>query len=48
MAVYQHLENNGHDNFTIGITDDVTNLSLEVDETIDVSDKDTTEALFLV
>lgn len=46
VAVYNHLANNGHDNFTVGILDDVTNLSLELDESIDVSDKDTTEALF--
>ncbi len=46
VAVFDHLVNNGHDNFTIGIKDDVTNLSLPVDDTINVADKETTEALF--
>ncbi len=46
VAVYDHLANNGHDNFTVGINDDVTHLSLPIDETINVADKDTTEALF--
>ena len=31
-AVYDMLINNPHHNFTIGITDDVTNLSLDVDD----------------
>ena len=46
IAVYEHLEKDGHDNFTVGIIDDVTHLSLPVDESIDISDPATTEALF--
>ncbi|QVK18735.1 pyruvate:ferredoxin (flavodoxin) oxidoreductase [Mycoplasmatota bacterium] len=46
VAVYNHLAQNGHDNFTVGINDDVTHLSLPLDNTISVADKATTEALF--
>jgi pyruvate-ferredoxin/flavodoxin oxidoreductase len=34
-AVYNHLENNGWHNFTIGINDDVTNKSISVTDEID-------------
>ena len=46
-AVYKHLqaENPRHD-FTIGIVDDLTHLSLPIDETIDVADEKTIAARF--
>ncbi len=34
-AVYDHLDNNGWHGFTVGINDDVTNLSIKVTEEID-------------
>ncbi|MCG8526402.1 MAG: pyruvate:ferredoxin (flavodoxin) oxidoreductase [Opitutales bacterium] len=34
-AVFKHIDNDGHQGFTVGINDDVTNLSLPVDEFID-------------
>ncbi len=46
LAVFDHLVSNGHDNFTVGINDDVTKLSLPIDDTFDIAAKDTTEALF--
>jgi len=33
-AVYDHLDKNGHHGFTVGIRDDVTNLSIPVEENI--------------
>lgn len=38
-AVYDHLENNGWHNFTVGINDDVTNKSIAVKEDIDTEQK---------
>ncbi|HEY0772087.1 MAG TPA: 2-oxoacid:acceptor oxidoreductase family protein, partial [Sphingobacteriaceae bacterium] len=38
-AVYKHLDNKGWHNFTVGITDDVTNRSIEVSEEIDTEQK---------
>lgn len=34
-AVYDHLANDGHHGFTVGINDDVTNLSIPVGENLD-------------
>jgi pyruvate-ferredoxin/flavodoxin oxidoreductase len=39
-AVYDNLNDNAKENFTIGIIDDVTNLSLEVDNNFKISDSD--------
>ena len=39
-AVFDMLKNDAHHNFTIGINDDVTNLSLKVDEEFKISDCD--------
>lgn len=38
-AVYDHLENNGWHNFTVGINDDVTNKSITIKEDIDTEQK---------
>ena len=38
-AVYDHLENNGWHNFTVGINDDVTKRSITVKEEIDTEQK---------
>ncbi|MBK5277543.1 MAG: pyruvate:ferredoxin (flavodoxin) oxidoreductase [Bacteroidia bacterium] len=38
-AVYDHLQNNGWHNFTVGINDDVTNRSITVKEDIDSEQK---------
>lgn len=38
-AVYDHLENNGWHNFTVGINDDVTNKSIRVKDDIDTEQK---------
>ena len=38
-AVYDHLENDGWHNFTVGINDDVTNRSIPVKEDIDAEQK---------
>jgi pyruvate-ferredoxin/flavodoxin oxidoreductase len=46
IGVYDHLAHNGHDNFTVGINDDVTLLSIPVENEHDVAQKDTTEAVF--
>ena len=45
-AVYTHLENNGHNNFVLGINDDIEHLHVEVKEEIDTADATTTELLF--
>ncbi len=45
-AVYKHSENNGFHGFTVGIEDDVTNLSLKVDEHIVTEPKGTTNCMF--
>ena len=39
-AVYDHLNNGNWHNFTVGIVDDVTNLSIPVKEKVDVSPED--------
>jgi len=46
IAVYDNLAGEAQDNFTIGIEDDVTNLSLPVGENVNVLDDEVTEALF--
>ncbi|KXS45816.1 MULTISPECIES: pyruvate:ferredoxin (flavodoxin) oxidoreductase [unclassified Candidatus Frackibacter] len=46
IAVYDNLVGEAKDNFTIGIEDDVTNLSLPVEEEVNVLSDDVTEALF--
>ncbi|MBM7557254.1 pyruvate:ferredoxin (flavodoxin) oxidoreductase [Halanaerobacter jeridensis] len=46
IAVYDNLVGEAKDNFTIGIEDDVTNLSLEVEEDVNVLSDDVTAALF--
>ncbi|OCL25801.1 pyruvate:ferredoxin (flavodoxin) oxidoreductase [Orenia metallireducens] len=46
IAVFDNLAGEAKDNFTIGIVDDVTNLSLEVGEEVNVLADDVTEALF--
>jgi pyruvate-ferredoxin/flavodoxin oxidoreductase len=47
LAVYKNLKADAPRNgFTIGIVDDVTNLSLPLDETADVADKGTIAARF--
>ena len=39
IAVYKHLSKKGHDNFTVGINDDVTHLSIPVGPEIRVNDE---------
>ncbi|MBN2696362.1 MAG: pyruvate:ferredoxin (flavodoxin) oxidoreductase, partial [Bacilli bacterium] len=46
FAVYKNLQTEMKDRFTIGIVDDVLGTSLEVEETPDVADPNTTELLF--
>jgi pyruvate-ferredoxin/flavodoxin oxidoreductase len=46
LAVYDHLAKEGHDGFTIGITDDITNLSLPITEQISTVDPEVTELIF--
>ena len=47
VAIYENLSNSNPKNrFTIGINDDVTNLSLEVDRSIDISIEGTTACKF--
>ncbi len=46
LAVYKHAENNGFHGFTVGIEDDVTNLSLKVDEHIVTEPAGTTNCMF--
>ncbi len=46
FAVYKHSENNGFHGFTVGIEDDVTNLSLKVDEQIVTEPEGTTNCMF--
>ena len=45
-AVYNHLDADGFHGFTVGIDDDVTNLSLKVKEEIDVAPKDVINCMF--
>ena len=46
LAVYKHLENNGFHGFTVGIEDDVTNKSLNIDEHIVTEPEGTTNCMF--
>lgn len=46
LAVYKHSENNGFHGFTVGIEDDVTNLSLKVEEHIITEPEGTTNCMF--
>ena len=46
LAVYKHGEANGFHNFTVGIEDDVTNLSLKITEEIVTEPKGTTNCMF--
>ncbi len=45
-AIYDNLEGEQKNNFTIGIEDDVTHTSLTYDKTLDLVDANTTELLF--
>ncbi len=45
-AVFDHLDDKATHNFTVGINDDVTNLSLKVKEEIDVTPKDVVSCMF--
>lgn len=45
-AVYKHSENNGFHGFTVGIEDDVTNMSLKVTEHIVTEPEGTTNCMF--
>jgi len=46
LAIYKHSENNGFHGFTVGIEDDVTNLSLKVEEEIVTEPEGTTNCMF--
>lgn len=46
LAVYKHAENNGFHGFTVGIEDDVTKLSLKVEEQIVTEPEGTTNCMF--
>ena len=46
LAVYKHLEKGGFHGFTVGIDDDVTNLSLKIDEEITTEPEGTTNCMF--
>ncbi len=46
LAVYKHLENNGFHGFTVGINDDVTHKSLNVEEHIVTEPEGTTNCMF--
>lgn len=46
VAAFKHLESYGHDSFTIGIVDDVTNLSLPLEKEIAVLNDDVSELIF--
>ncbi len=45
-AVYEHLAGKAFNNFTVGINDDVTNRSIPVNETINVSPKGVVSCMF--
>lgn len=45
-AVFDHLDNNGHHNFTVGINDDVTHLSIPINQEIDTEDDETIRCKF--
>ena len=46
LAVYENLETGLKNNFTIGINDDVTHLSLEVKHEINTANKDVSQLIF--
>ncbi len=46
LAIYKHSENNGFHGFTVGITDDVTNKSLKIEEHIVTEPEGTTNCMF--
>ncbi len=46
LAVFKHLEKGGFHGFTVGIEDDVTNLSLKIDEIITTEPAGTTACMF--
>lgn len=46
LAVYKHAENKGFHGFTVGIEDDVTHLSLKVEEQIVTEPEGTTNCMF--
>ena len=46
LAIYKHLDGKCTHNFTVGIEDDVTNLSLPLDETIVTEPAGTTSCMF--
>ena len=46
LSIYKHLDGKCTHNFTVGIEDDVTNLSLPVDETIVTEPAGTTSCMF--
>lgn len=46
LAIYKHAENKGFHGFTVGIEDDVTNLSLKVEEQIVTEPEGTTNCMF--
>lgn len=46
LAIYKHAENKGFHGFTVGIEDDVTNLSLKVEEHIVTEPEGTTNCMF--
>jgi pyruvate-ferredoxin/flavodoxin oxidoreductase len=46
LAVYKHLDGANTHNFTVGINDDVTGLSLPIDEEIDTEPKDCVRCMF--
>ena len=46
LAVYKHLEKGGFHGFTVGIEDDVTHLSLPIDEYITTEPEGTTACMF--
>lgn len=46
LAVYKHAENNGFHGFTVGIEDDVTHLSLKIEEHIVTEPEGTTNCMF--
>ena len=45
-AVYDHLDADGHHDFTVGIRDDVTNLSIPVRETVSTEPADVVRCMF--
>ncbi|MDC7221116.1 MAG: pyruvate:ferredoxin (flavodoxin) oxidoreductase [Spirochaetales bacterium] len=45
-AVYDHLDGKAFHNFTVGINDDVTNLSIPVNETVHVAPDDVISCMF--